>query len=342
MTLLKHPNDSVISTQIFRGILVPSVAQIFARHPVYDNIFCRLPSASFARMSRVCRDVREATMDFATRAYNIDRKLRRYFSDPLDFRALMSRTGLIISGSFALQFFDRSFYPESDLDLYVWSGESAPEVGRWLEMEGYTYKPSPTQRTTVDAHMKALANSEDVEDEWDDVYGAIHALFSFEKVIRNIHGLEDTRKIQVIVPGQLHNSPLQTVLTFHSTCVMNVITYDAAYALYPYATFELSKSLVVTEDCSERTESALQKYAARGFRLVYPSFELAENNPPDFFIDEIQRRVADKHSWRIPLQVDGLPEPLNRGKGRYRIPIEWQIETHYDTYRIDCLGGSSI
>ncbi|KAI0696059.1 hypothetical protein C8T65DRAFT_615610, partial [Cerioporus squamosus] len=134
------------STKAAWGIINPTVAQMFARHPVYDNIFCHLSPASFVRMSRVCCDVQEATKDFASRAYNIDRRLRRYFSDPLAFRALMSRTGLLISGSFALQFFDRSFYPNSDLDLYVWTDESVIEAGNWLKTEGYIYKSSSDQR----------------------------------------------------------------------------------------------------------------------------------------------------------------------------------------------------
>ena len=67
------------------GILNPSVAQMFARHPVYDSMFSCLTPASFARMSQVCRDIREVALDFATRAYNINRRLSYYFSDPSDF-----------------------------------------------------------------------------------------------------------------------------------------------------------------------------------------------------------------------------------------------------------------
>ena len=43
----------------------------------------------------------------------------RYFADPAAFRELQLRTGLIISGSTALQFLDRTTYEGADLDIYA-------------------------------------------------------------------------------------------------------------------------------------------------------------------------------------------------------------------------------
>jgi hypothetical protein len=57
--------------------------------------------------------------DYFARAFNIEKRLSRYFDDPKSFRKLQAETLTVISGSTALQFFQRNFYPESDLDLYV-------------------------------------------------------------------------------------------------------------------------------------------------------------------------------------------------------------------------------
>ena len=198
------------------GILNPSVAQTFARHPVYDSIFSSLTPASFARMSQVCRDIREVALDFATRAYNINRRLSYYFSDPLGFRSLMARNHLLISGSFALQFFDRTFYPTSDLDIYISTELWVPDVASWLKHEGYMYRPSHGQRATVDAQVTALSTSWGYGEE---VYNgglAVRAVFSFEKRIQVTSGAE-IRKIQLVVPSYRHSSPLQTILGFHSS-----------------------------------------------------------------------------------------------------------------------------
>ncbi|TFK88768.1 hypothetical protein K466DRAFT_520276 [Polyporus arcularius HHB13444] len=322
-----------------KGILNPTVAQMFARHPVYDNIFSRLSPASFARMSCTCRDVRDATIDFATRAYDINRRLAHYFSDPLAFRALMARTPLLISGSFALQFFERSFYPESDIDLYVYGQTDVLDIARWLEKEGYTFKPSSGQRATVDAQIKARHTEGIFE-----VYNGgllVGDVFSFEKQLQAVRGME-TRKVQVVLPSPTHRSPLQTILNFHSTCVMNVITYTAAYSLYPYATFELNSSLVMSKDTSDRTKKALEKYASRGFRMLDAT--LLSTNPkqdPTAFVADLQRRVADEHSWVIPLSTDGLPSK----EGAASIAeCSWRFRKRYYTghqYIVDYLGIQS-
>lgn len=55
------------------------------------------------------------------RAFNLDKLLSRFFSPPeiLRFRELQCSTGMLISGSTALKFFERVVYPDSDLDLYI-------------------------------------------------------------------------------------------------------------------------------------------------------------------------------------------------------------------------------
>ncbi|KAM5534397.1 hypothetical protein V8D89_011990 [Ganoderma adspersum] len=37
----------------------------------------------------------------------------------------------------------------------------------------------------------------------------------------------------------------KSILAFHSTCIMNIITYNAAFSLYPYATFNHRESLTL-------------------------------------------------------------------------------------------------
>ena len=72
--------------------------------------------------------------------------LGKYFTTDqiLHFRDLQAKTGMVISGSTALQFFERVLYPESDLDLYVEHQYMQP-IALWLASIGYIYIPTNNQ-----------------------------------------------------------------------------------------------------------------------------------------------------------------------------------------------------
>ncbi|THG92955.1 hypothetical protein EW026_g8134, partial [Hermanssonia centrifuga] len=53
-------------------------------------------------------------------------------------------------------------------------------------------------------------------------------------------------------------APMEVILNFHSSVVLNVIAWDTAYSLYPHATFERRLSLFLLG--RKRDESAIQKY----------------------------------------------------------------------------------
>lgn len=74
------------------------------------------------------------------RRFSINRSLRDYFNHPDAFRLLQARTGAVISGSFARNFFTVDFRTRPALDLYV-SYEAASAVGTWLEVNGYQFSP---------------------------------------------------------------------------------------------------------------------------------------------------------------------------------------------------------
>ena len=104
-------------------------------------------------MALVSRAAHSAIKEFERRAYT-NKRLAYYFDDPLSFRSLMARTHMVISGSFALQFFDRSFYSNSDLDLYILPDRSIVEVGSYLLEEGYVFKPTAWQSSDFASEIK--------------------------------------------------------------------------------------------------------------------------------------------------------------------------------------------
>lgn len=189
-------------------------ARLFARAPVYDLVFACLSPRSLVRLALTCRAAYLAVAEFKSRAFNVNRHFLRYFTDPIAFRSLLARTNSLVSGSNALQFLDRTFYPESDLDLYTHPGHSF-EVAQFLvEAEGYQYIPREFQekdwRVTTKGHWDGTEQR--VVPSRSHAYPetTIKAVWTFEKTGTN----EECLKVQII---EASSSPLESILGFHSS-----------------------------------------------------------------------------------------------------------------------------
>ncbi|KAI0635011.1 hypothetical protein C8Q77DRAFT_1156368 [Trametes polyzona] len=294
-----------------------SFANLWERHTVYDRILSFCAPQVLLRLARVSKAAYCAVSDYKRRAFNVDKRLSRFFSDPLAFRTLQARTATVISGSFALQFFDRTYYPDSDLDLYAHPDRGFIEVGLYLQSEGYVYEPyswqlddfcEEAERLCEDI-KKPLSRIDD-EAEFASLYdmSSMRAVYTFvrRRAADTLEG-SATRQVQIIVS---RTSPMASLLDFHSTCVMNMITYNAAYALYPHATFVRGVTLAIN-DKAPNARDALVKYSHRGWRTIANPSPLTFSLEPRAFQLNAPRWVSDEHSWAIPLSMDGVtPPPL--------------------------------
>ena len=86
---------------------------------------------------------------------------------------------------------------------------------------------------------------------------------------------------------------------------MNFITSQAAYSLYPRATFTERTSLPFEISTIGDTQ-ALAKYENRGWRTINDDSELVLAN--SFFPERI-RRVGDSGCWVLPLDMAGVAPP---------------------------------
>ena len=94
---------------------------------------------------------------------------------------------------------------------------------------------------------------------------------------------------------------------------MNFITHEAAYSLYPLATFEKRCGLVFIDN--RGSERALAKYAARGFKMlkIDVNFRKCRRGPytdplcsPGLVID-CRREVGDRFTWVLQFSnKDGI------------------------------------
>lgn len=203
----------------------PFLYKIFTNDLLYSLIYDASSAKSLVCLLRTCQAVRATVQEYIQRVFRIDPLLSRYFTDVLAFRYLQACTGTVISGSTALQFFDRSFYPGSDLDLYV-PMTGRVRVGRFLLKEGYKFVPNPIQKSTPnfdDAIMgrRVLTNKAFYGD-----FKGIASVFNFEK--QPDHGKR--LRVQIIVAVR---SPMEVILCFHSSMLRWYISsHTATYSLH--------------------------------------------------------------------------------------------------------------
>ncbi|KAH9896704.1 hypothetical protein C8Q73DRAFT_664434 [Cubamyces lactineus] len=265
-----------------------AVTQALIRPTIYGCIFAHCTPQTLVLFSRTSRTARSAVQDYMGRAFNVNKRLSRYFSDPLAFRSLQARTATVISGSFALQFFDRMFYPELDLDLYVHSNDLVLDVGLYLQSEGYVYQPDSWDLENWPSEIHRLCGrlqENDVEIDND----------------TNPYALRYTRAVYTFIRGPADDAQ-------DETCVMNVIAYNAAYSLFPLPTLEYYESLVLNAS-NVSGRKALEKYSRRGWRTIANSPPLVPFLETHGFHFDTPRWVCDGRTWTIPLSTEGAASP---------------------------------
>ncbi|KZT22872.1 hypothetical protein NEOLEDRAFT_1070661 [Neolentinus lepideus HHB14362 ss-1] len=248
--------------------------------------------ASICNLAKTCHHYRKAITAQVPELWNINKHLRRWFLDPIAFRNLQARTATLISGSSALQFLDRTVYDDSDLDIYVFS-EHLREVCQWIMSQGYVYAPKHQQN-----HSFQVAVTQDPT--------TVKLLYRMRGV-RNIIDLQhpvNGQKVQVIAAEK---TPIEIILHFHSTCVMNVISFEKAYSLYPTATFEQRRSLILASDGPSQ-EPAQQKYRERGWTLL-AGISSQERWDGRRAMSTTPRWIEDRFAWVIPLDLTNVVQP---------------------------------
>ncbi|TFY70235.1 hypothetical protein EVG20_g2782 [Dentipellis fragilis] len=98
---------------------MPSAWNVVSNHTILDAIFAFSSPGTIIRISRTCRRIYAHVKSYLRVAYDINRHLSSFFPDPAAFRSIQARTTTLIAGSNALQLFERTIYPNADLDLYV-------------------------------------------------------------------------------------------------------------------------------------------------------------------------------------------------------------------------------
>ncbi|KAF4593082.1 hypothetical protein EYR38_008792 [Pleurotus pulmonarius] len=311
-------------------------------YDIHASVMGQLSLDALRWYSLTCKAIYDEVQAYYHRNYSLNPILEPFIPSRYipAFRRLQKENGLVISGSAALQFFTRTTYPESDLDLYV-EYARALEIGKWLESEvGCTalnhqgeahpfyrtfsrYVTSDFDRgrlpslepcyTTLPGNRENAAPADPVHTVADGVgqysFKGMRAVVSFLSPV-------SSRKIQLII---CRRNIMEVILGFHSTVVMNLITASYAYSLYGEETLEKKIALPVDNARSDpaNLEAARSKYVERGWAMV-PS--QAEALRLKAFEGWAARHVGDSKCWVVRLpQVEGADvfrkaDPLRRNE----------------------------
>ncbi|KAJ3762350.1 hypothetical protein EV360DRAFT_7583, partial [Lentinula raphanica] len=233
-----------------------------------DKIVAYLDIRDLINFQQTCRAANSHVTDLNRRAYKLKRILSPFFDEDEigDFRIVQASatTGAIISGSAALQFFNRECYDtldrSSDLDTYCFLPRCI-DVGNWLTSKGYVFQPRQGQRRSFfnDWHKTCdNASSVVVHNTHDYPARLFVAVWNF---------VRSGKTVQVIA---VRGSVVGAVLAFHSSCVMNIITHRAAYCLFARSTLLDRTSFAFNGRLTHAHSVPLcQKWTNRGFSISH-------------------------------------------------------------------------
>ncbi|PBK97197.1 hypothetical protein ARMGADRAFT_1009255 [Armillaria gallica] len=225
-------------------------------------------------------------------ASQLKKLLSRYFTkeEANKFRLLQAEFGVLISGSSGVQFFECVRYPDSDLDLYV-EHKHCHAIGQFLLTAGYTFIPREMQKGGFYEVVSRVSEAVRLRDENPSMTGyhcrGIADVYDFSR-----NGIQ----VQLITSKK---SPMEVILSFHSTTPMNIISHSHAYSLFPKATFDQKRALIITTSGSGQ-EVGRGKYRDRGWKLFqYPSaFEVTDSESE---FQAALRWVGDRKCLTLPL-----------------------------------------
>ncbi|KAH7356850.1 hypothetical protein BKA65DRAFT_495597 [Rhexocercosporidium sp. MPI-PUGE-AT-0058] len=251
---------------------IPTLLDVLGQYGIFDTLCRRLDTATLLSLRLVAKRLADHFTAHAKERWNVNRRLKNFVRNPQGLRAVLARYNALISGSFVIQFFDDTFWKESDLDIYV-ERESAAAFGTYLcQNEGYRFDRHSTEVNEYD-------------------------FLGFSQVDTYLRGdmlQGDETKIQVISTSTV---PVRCILgCFSSTAVINFMSWNTAYSLFPAMTFLEPRTqcrvswIPDNEDC---IQSQIEKYSTRGWTDVTMLFEGS-------------RRVGDRHSWKVALDVKGV------------------------------------
>ncbi|KAK7020667.1 hypothetical protein VNI00_017657 [Paramarasmius palmivorus] len=285
-----------------------------AQSPIFDE----LPAKDLARVRATSRAIRGQLNMYDKSTFGIEKLYGHFFpteSEQTTFRKKQAQTEALVSGSTLVKVLSRENFVPSDLDVFL-NHANVMSLGQCIKELGYEFDPLPTviegnrtksvQQMAVfeEAVVVELAtwkpNTGDIADRYEG--SAIAGVFNFKK--------GEQKRIQLVAT---RSDPIEAILGFHSTLVMNIATATHLIALYPATSF-IDKQAIYLKDFSSSVIKAVKKYEQRGWEtvdMISAEEALHAKSERSFKV----RWVGDSHSWITKLaDIPGFAVPVDAYK----------------------------
>lgn len=286
----------------------PTLNNLFGIYPIRRAILACLSIHDVLKLMQTSRTIRQ---DMKANEWDINAKLARFFKNPVAFRNQLGRSGALIIGSFALQFFERVVWPDTSLDLMVEDGDSFREMCHFLTSEHYRW---------VAAEPTAALNSSGVKSvRTRSVYWLnnlltkkqINTWTRFDGFDEDHEARRACTSIELLVTSDM---PVKGVLCYSPTsAALNFITWNKAYAVFPRATFLTYETVPLSTMTTELGAYHI-KSSIRGWRMRTEAVAFRDPNdctqPLGNMLARGHRRIGDRDTWMIRLDCEGLCLPL--------------------------------
>lgn len=210
-------------------------------------------------------------------SYDVDRFLSHFFIQPKEFRATMGRCGAIIAGDSVRKWLLRSNEAPTELIIYV-------DCEHERELDDAIFCHGVVQDTQSRTYMVGS---------------------------KNIH-----------LHAELSSAVVQMLNASSDTASLSFFTWNKAYVLYPYTTF-IKAECYLLEDISDHVALRLASIAKDGLKTKNVSWAaghtvleegvflqpLAREQGSEYKEMTRARRVGDRHTWSIDLDIEDMEIP---------------------------------
>uniref|UniRef100_A0A8H7XLN1 Uncharacterized protein n=1 Tax=Psilocybe cubensis TaxID=181762 RepID=A0A8H7XLN1_PSICU len=281
--------------------LSPRFQQVFP--PPMDDVYMdQMDLKTLYRFSWTCKELNNRVSGYMHCAFRPENLFAPIFKpdEHLPFRLLQFKTGLVISGSTVLHFINRAnTWIPGDMDMYVEHRYALPVLS-WMMSIGFTIMPHPKYPDNATAEQILKMEKIVLQEH------PLHRHYNTTGVVINLW--RQGSFVQLITTCQ---SVVECILGYHSTGVMNFVTFEKVYSLYPNATFGHQVSLLQPPADLKRAQKFLAKYHSRGLKFVLSIL--------------LQTLKMDCH---IRSRIQSIRDNLNVGYSSSRGHV--LVELHYD------------
>lgn len=171
------------------------------------------PAPVILRMSMTCFRLHHVVESYIRSTWDPNQFFSRWFSRPVAFRQMLGRCNAIVSGSGALQFFDRTYYEDSDLDIFM-RPAGVLRLSEWLRDDGYGYI-SEDEEYRFFNQVVCVVDYSDERDHPTFLPKNMKAVFTFSRPASSPSGVLFSRRVQLII---VDIDPVEFItLDFHTS-----------------------------------------------------------------------------------------------------------------------------